>query len=117
MGGETVHAREGGEKILREEKRARYVRWSLTMLMSWKPGMARTSWKKLDGSVHCMCRLPPMIEVTAPYPLEDYVRGDCRVSLLLRHSCAFLQSFRNETAKVWVPSADEDFACFVEERL
>jgi len=48
--------------------------------------------------------------MTAPYPLEDYVRGHCRVTLLMRHSCAFLQSFRNEAAKVWVPSVDKDLA-------
>lgn len=30
-------------------RRARYARWSLTMLMSWKPGKARTSYENLDG--------------------------------------------------------------------
>jgi hypothetical protein len=54
-----------------------------------------------------------LFEMTAPYPLKDNVRGDCRVTLLARHSCAFLQGFRNETAQVWVPSVDEDFAGFV----
>jgi hypothetical protein len=58
-----------------------------------------------------------MIELTASHPLEDYVRGDCRVTLLIRRPCAFLQSFCNETTKIWVPSVDEDFASFIEERF
>jgi hypothetical protein len=87
------------------------------MLMSWKPGTARTSWKKKGRiSMYEWIASDIAYEVTA-HLLENYVRGDCRVTLVMRHSCAFLQSFRNETSKVWIPSVDEDFASLIEERF
>src|SRR6266446_1108814 len=59
-----------------------------------------------------------MIELTlSSHPLEDYICGDCRVALLVRHSCAFFQSFCNETAQIWVPSVNEDVSGLIEERF